>query len=85
VNSEPEVNLTLTLNLRNPLRGKGSQNQISEIPSVDLTEMEQSRIKRSDVWLRSHSHGDNTRREGRRIPHIRRAVIRNAQHPYAYY
>jgi len=37
VNSEPKVNLTLTLNLRNPQRGKGSQNKISEIPSVDST------------------------------------------------
>jgi len=37
VNSEPEVNLTPTLDLRTPQRGKGSQTQISENPSVDST------------------------------------------------
>jgi len=37
VNSYPWVNLTLALNLRTPQRGNGSQNQLSEIHSVDST------------------------------------------------
>jgi len=35
VNSEPQVNLTLTLKLRNPQRRNSSRTQISEIPSVE--------------------------------------------------